>query len=200
VRLLGAVSLERVAQLHNAADIFLLPSLIEGIALALFEAMALESVPVISDVGGQRELVTPDCGFLIPVSEPLREIREYVAALKGLLENPQRRQAMGAACRARVCEHFRLEQMTDTFVAALREAGERHATNAVTLPAPSVCQDAATRAIDHIRLTIDNAVKVEALLLLDEKLNKQEKIIQRLQRQIEALRAQSAPEEHAPAY
>jgi glycosyltransferase involved in cell wall biosynthesis len=200
VRLLGAVSLERVAQLHNAADIFLLPSLIEGIALALFEAMALESVPVISDVGGQRELVTPECGYLIPVSEPIREIREYVTVLKGLLENPERRKKMATASRARVCDHFRLDQMTDTFVAALREAGERHAKNVVTLPAPSVCREAATLAIDHIRLTIDNAVKVEAILLLDEKMCKQEKAMQRLQRQIETLRAQPTLEEHARAY
>jgi glycosyltransferase involved in cell wall biosynthesis len=48
-----------------ATDIFFLPSQWEGIALTLFEAMAMQLVPVAADVGGQRELVTPDCGFLI---------------------------------------------------------------------------------------------------------------------------------------
>jgi len=50
-----------------AADILLLPSVNEGLAIVLLEALAMELVPVAADVGGQRELLTPDCGFLIPV-------------------------------------------------------------------------------------------------------------------------------------
>ena len=189
VRLLGAVSLERVAQLHNATDIFLLPSLIEGIALALFEAMALESVPVVSDVGGQRELVTPDCGDLIPTGNMKRELTDYVSALKQLLENPERRRQMATACRTRVADHFRLGQMTVNFIAALDEAGLRHAARPVQLPSPAACREIATLAIDHVRATIEGAIKVEAVHLLAEKMDKQEKIIQRLQRQIVTLRS-----------
>ena len=201
VRLLGAVSLERVGQLHNASDIFLLPSLIEGIALALFEAMALESVPVISDVGGQRELVTPDCGYLIPLGDATTEIREYVSKLKYLLEHPERRRAMGTACRMRVRDHFRLDQMTDTFIAAMNDAGARCAARRVPLPDPSLCHETATLAIDHLRVAIDNSVKLEAIHLLGEKMDKQEKIIQRLQRQITTLRSpQPAREENELTY
>jgi glycosyltransferase involved in cell wall biosynthesis len=201
VRLLGAVSLQRVAQLHNAADIFLLPSLIEGISLALFEAMALESVPVISDVGGQRELVTPDCGHLVPVGHPATEICQYVAKLKHLLENPEKRRAMGAAGRARIREHFRLEQMTDTFIAAMDEAGRRCASRTLPLPHATLCREMATLALDHVRVSLDNSLKLEAILLFGEKMDRQEKIIQRLQRQIAVLRAAPSDREaHEPAY
>jgi glycosyltransferase involved in cell wall biosynthesis len=201
VRLLGAVPLQRVAQLHNAADIFLLPSLIDGIALALFEAMALESVPVISDVGGQRELLTPECGHLIPVGDPAKEIPQYVAHLKDLLERPEKRRAMGAAARARVREHFRLDQMTDTFIAAMDEAATRAAARAVPLPDPRLCREIATLALEQVRLALDNSIKLEAIFLLEEKMDKQDKVIQRLQRHIATLRSsQLAREENEPAY
>jgi glycosyltransferase involved in cell wall biosynthesis len=189
VRILGAVSLQRVAELHNAADIFLLPSLIEGIALALFEAMALESVPVVADVGGQRELVTPECGHLIPVGDPAQEIGAYVGKLKYLLENPDKRRAMGAAGRARVRDHFRLDQMTDAFIEAMDAATARHATRAVPLPDPRVAREHATLAMDHVRMAIDNSLKLEAILLFEGKMEQQDKIIQRLQKQIQTLRA-----------
>jgi len=189
VRLFGAVSLERVAQLHNAADIFLLPSLIEGIALALFEAMALESVPVVADVGGQRELVTPDCGDLIPTGNITRELTDYVSALKLLLENPGQRRQMATACRSRVTDHFRIGQMTVNFISALEEAGLRHAARPAQLPSPAACREVATLAIDHIRSYIEGSIGMEAIKLLKEEMDKQEKIIQRLQRQIVTLRS-----------
>jgi len=190
-----------VAQLHNAADIFLLPSLIEGIALALFEAMALESVPVVSDVGGQRELVAPDCGHLIPVGDPATEISRYVAELKYLLEHPEKRRAMGAAGRARVREHFRLDQMTDTFITAMDDAGRHCAARTLPLPDARLCREIATLAIEEVRLALDNSVKLEALFLFGEKMDKQEKIIQRLRRQIATLHSpQPAPEENEPVY
>ena len=200
LRLLGAVSLERVAQLHNASDIFLLPSLIEGIALALFEAMALESVPVVADVGGQRELVTPECGHLIPLGEPARELTAYVKALKHLLENPDERRQQASACRARVRDHFRLSQMTATFIVALREAGLRHAQRPVRLPEAAVCREMATLAIDQIRLSYESALRLEHTFLLHERMTRHEKVIAKLQRQTETSRlANPLREENAIA-
>jgi glycosyltransferase involved in cell wall biosynthesis len=196
-RLLGAVSLERVARLHNAADIFLLPSLIEGIALALFEAMALETVPVVSDVGGQRELVTPECGTLVPLGEPRQELTDYVAALKHLLENSDLRRKKATACRERVSDHFTLDQMTATFVAALEEAGMRHHLREASLPSPTVCREMATMAIDHVRLKYQGGIEQDHRQLLQEQLVAQKKIVAKLHRQLETERAaRLIPEEN----
>ena len=63
VHFLGAVPLEQMKGLHSIADIFFLPSQNEGLSLALFETMAMETVSVAADVGGQRELVAADCGY-----------------------------------------------------------------------------------------------------------------------------------------
>ncbi|MCS7291970.1 MAG: glycosyltransferase [Gloeomargarita sp. SKYBB_i_bin120] len=64
IRMLGSVSNERMKDLLAISDIFFLPSLQEGISLAIYEAMAMGVTPVGADVGGQRELVTADCGIL----------------------------------------------------------------------------------------------------------------------------------------
>ena len=190
-RILGAVPLERVVRLHNAADIFLLPSLIEGIALALFEAMALESVPVVSDVGGQRELVTRECGHLIPLGSPETEIPAYVAALRRLVEKPEERARMARACRQRVHNHFPLTHMSATFIAALNDAGLRRTQCATD---PALAREMATMAIEQIRLTHEGLLRCQMNALLEEKCAKQEKVIAKLQRQTAARRI---PEEHA---
>jgi glycosyltransferase involved in cell wall biosynthesis len=122
VRLLGEVSNDRVRELMAAADIFFLPSQWEGIALTLFEAMAMELVPVSSDVGGQRELVTPDCGFLIPHGD--NQLHEYVSVMRQLIESPDLRQTLGAAARQRILERFTIDEMGDRMVELFGKAQE----------------------------------------------------------------------------
>ena len=200
-QILGAVPLERVAQLHNASDVYLLPSLIEGIALALYEAMALESVAVVSDVGGQRELLTPECGYLVPVGEARNEITSYVTALKQLIENPEQRKKMAGNCRKRVQEHFPLSQMTTTFIAAMDEAGLRHENRIVWLPDASVCREIATLAMEHVRVACERSLMHERGSLLQDRMIRQEKIIQKLQKQLQTARsAQEVPEANELLY
>ncbi len=111
------------AQLYRDADIFLLPATWEGIALTLYEAMAMGLPVVASDVGGQRELVTPEAGVLIPPGGP-GEIDRFVDALLPLLERPALRRQMGHAGRARVRAHFPLAAMLAAVTAHLVEAVE----------------------------------------------------------------------------
>jgi glycosyltransferase involved in cell wall biosynthesis len=122
MRLVGTVSPERMRELQAAADVFFLPSLYEGLSLTLFEAMAMETVPVAADVGGQRELVTPECGVLVPVGDG--EIDRYVEVLRGLLDSPARRRELAAAARARVATHFALDTMGDRMAELLDRACE----------------------------------------------------------------------------
>jgi glycosyltransferase involved in cell wall biosynthesis len=109
MRLLGRCSSEEVRELLAISDIFFLPSRHEGISLALFEAMAL-SVPVVAaDVGGQRELVTPECGFLVDADE--EQVSKYLEVLSFLLTNATARKKMGASALQRVKDHFPLDKM-----------------------------------------------------------------------------------------
>lgn len=118
--------------------------------MAIYEAMAMESVPVGADVGGQRELVTPECGYLIPHGE--KEIDEYVGVLKHLIESPAERKEMAKACRERITAHFRLDQMVDRMIELLNKA-QRLAQNE---PRPAVSKglglEFATQALELARV------------------------------------------------
>jgi glycosyltransferase involved in cell wall biosynthesis len=149
VRLLGSVSSTRVREMMAAGDLLLLPSENEGIAFVLFEAMAMALVPVAADVGGQRELVTPECGVLIPPGGD--QVAQYVAALERLITDPSQRAAMAIAARTRVVERFDRQQMIDCMLARI----ERAETLARTAPRPPVDCDlglaSASLAIEYLQ-------------------------------------------------
>lgn len=112
---LGAVANSQVRALMAKAAIYLLPSQMEGIALALFEAMAMGAVPIAGDVGGQRELVTPDCGVLIQREflTLAEEEQAYFNALENVLTNPQILAKLSAAARKRIESHFDIRHLAE---------------------------------------------------------------------------------------
>lgn len=130
MRVLGAVPNARVAALLAASDLLLLPSQDEGIALVLFQALAAGVVPVAAAVGGQAELVTADCGILVPQSGD--EQAAYVAALRQLLDDPQQRTARAAMAMTRVRAEFDLNTMGGTMHGVLSAA----VTHAAHTPLP----------------------------------------------------------------
>ena len=155
VRLTGALPEEEVREVMAAGDILLLPSAREGIALALYEAMAMELVPVAADIGGQRELVTPDCGVLIPPSR--NETAAYVAALVALLRDPARRAAMSACARRRILDHFRIDQFGERMDMLIRRARDDALRAERPIPAESDVVRSATEAICLARQSRDAA-------------------------------------------
>lgn len=124
VRLRGEQSIDEMRNLILASDIFFLPSEWEGIALSIYEAMAAGLAVVGADVGGQRELVSPDCGILVPRTDVETETREYVAALERFLSDEALRRETGARARQRIVEHFALERMGERMLALFDRAIE----------------------------------------------------------------------------
>jgi glycosyltransferase involved in cell wall biosynthesis len=92
-----------VPDLLAASDLFVLPSLWEGLSMALLEAMATGLPIVASEVSGTVQAIVPgEHGLLIPPGEP----RAIVDAISALLSDPDRAHKMGAAARARVNAEF----------------------------------------------------------------------------------------------
>ena len=120
VLLVGAV--EDVADFLHAGDVFVLPSVAEGMSNSLLEAMA-SGLPVIaSDIGGNRDLVTNDVtGCLV---DP-HDARGWAEAVVGLLENPTRARGLGSSARAFVVENYSLEQIVRRYVALYRTLPRR---------------------------------------------------------------------------
>lgn len=81
-------------------DLFVLPSLEEGLSTALIAAMASGLAVVASDTGGIPDVVTPECGILVPPGDP----EALARAILGLARDPATREAMGRAAAARARE------------------------------------------------------------------------------------------------
>lgn len=89
-------------------DIFVMPSLDEGLPIAVLNAMA-EGLPVVgTSVGGLPELIEDGCtGYLVPPHDPSALARQ----LRCLILEPERRRIQGAAGRERVRNRFSADQM-----------------------------------------------------------------------------------------
>ena len=131
-RFLGELDEPTLRHVYAASDVFLAPSEIEGISRSLYEAMAMGCVPVVSDVGGQRELVVPGTGSLVDASG--REAAPYVAAVRPWLDRRAREQA-AAAARAHIVAHFDTRCTVERVCAALQLGMARRAQRQEQLPA-----------------------------------------------------------------
>ncbi len=107
----------------QAADIFVLPSIQEGLSLSALEAMALGKPVVACRVGGTPEVVVDgQTGVLVSPGQP----EELASALQGLLEHPDQARAMGAAGRERVRNSFDFEQMVSKIEEIYRSLISQH--------------------------------------------------------------------------
>ncbi len=101
---------EQIDPYVKGADIFILPSLFEGMPNAVMEAMALGKPVIATDVNGARELIEDGIsGIIIPPKDP-----DVIArTLIDLIGNPERQAALGAAARERVENYFTVPVMID---------------------------------------------------------------------------------------
>lgn len=106
-------------------DVFVLPSLAEGISNTILEAMACGLPVIATDVGGNPELVQDGVtGRLIP----RRDLGALSQAIGFYLSHPAERAQQGKAARRVVENHFSLGAMVSGYVSVydrlLRERGE----------------------------------------------------------------------------
>jgi glycosyltransferase involved in cell wall biosynthesis len=88
-------------------DIFVLPSLNEGMGRVLVEAMAAGKPVVASNVGGIPDLVKHEHnGLLVPPGDE----KALAASIRQLIDNPQKAKLMGQRGRE-LCDKFSLEAM-----------------------------------------------------------------------------------------
>jgi glycosyltransferase involved in cell wall biosynthesis len=92
--------------------VYVQPSLYEGFGIATLEAMARGRPIVATEVGATPELVTPDCGVLVPAADP----PALAAAIASLLPDPDRRRALGRAAWER-SRSFSEERMVQSLAA-----------------------------------------------------------------------------------
>jgi len=107
----------------NMLDVFVLPSIGEGMCNTILEAMAVGLPVVATRVGGNPELVVDGAtGALVPPRDT-DALAEAIARYAG---DVQLRQVHGGAGRQRVLQEFTLDRMAERYVALYeREVGRK---------------------------------------------------------------------------
>jgi phosphatidyl-myo-inositol dimannoside synthase len=116
VRMLGRVPDEDLAELYGCADVFAMLCRNrwggleqEGFGIVFLEAAACGVPQVAGDSGGAAEAVADGETGLV-VGRP-SDVSAVAAALAGLLDDPDRRRAMGAAARDRTVAEFGYDRL-----------------------------------------------------------------------------------------
>jgi sugar transferase (PEP-CTERM/EpsH1 system associated) len=103
-----------IADLMRAMDIFVLPSIAEGISNTILEAMATGLPIVATRVGGNPELVeSGENGILVNPKAP----DTMAKGLDTLIADTEQRKRMGLASRRRVEQQFSIDVMVANYLA-----------------------------------------------------------------------------------
>jgi sugar transferase (PEP-CTERM/EpsH1 system associated) len=99
---------DRVPEMLNAMDAFVLPSLGEGMSNTLLEAMACGLPVIVTNVGGNPEIIEDGrTGWLFTPGDA----KGLAAKLKALVNNPVLLREISAAARTHTVERFSLQGM-----------------------------------------------------------------------------------------
>jgi glycosyltransferase involved in cell wall biosynthesis len=101
IKMLDWVSGETLDELLTNAMMFVLPSDLEGLSLALLDAMGAGLCVLSSDVAENREAVA-DAGFTFRRGD----VADLTDRLRFLIANPAVREAAGQAAKRRIREHY----------------------------------------------------------------------------------------------
>jgi glycosyltransferase involved in cell wall biosynthesis len=139
IRMLGWVSGDTLDELLTNAMIFVLPSDMEGLSLALLDAMAAGLCVLASDIPENREAVE-GAGYVFRCGDA----EDLAERLRFLIANPAVREAAGKAAAQRVREQYRWQEISENIEKAYFEICGRKAVT-VSRKKPSAPEERAER-------------------------------------------------------
>lgn len=114
----GWVDQDRLMALYSEADIFVLPSLAEGIPMVLMEAMALGIPCVAPRISGIPELIEHGVdGLLFTVAD----VDDLTQMVRTLLESPELQPRIGRQAREKVLREYDMATNTARFATLLEK-------------------------------------------------------------------------------
>lgn len=120
----------RVPEMLNAMDVFVLPSLNEGMSNTLLEAMACGLLVLATNVGGNPEIVEDNISGCLFTPGDTAWLANKLTLLAG---NPALIHQLGTAARNHAIESFSLSRMLDTYRSFYLDlAARRHVAAART--------------------------------------------------------------------
>lgn len=114
----GPLPFPKLKELYRTSTVFCLPSIEEGFAQVLLQAMASGLPVVTTDVAGGADLVDPgENGLIVPANDP----DALAAALGELTADPGRSWAMGRQARQHIEASFRWSHYVDRAIDAYEQ-------------------------------------------------------------------------------
>jgi glycosyltransferase involved in cell wall biosynthesis len=98
---------ERRIEILRAADVFILPSLVEGLSLSLLEAMACGAACVATDAGADAEVIAGGAGIVLNTQGVTTQLKTLLPVLR---DHPEFTMLLGRKGRQRVLERYTLSQ------------------------------------------------------------------------------------------
>lgn len=112
IHFLGRRKQEEVQEILSISDIFVLPSLVEGLPTSIVEAMASKCPVVATDVGGIPEIVKDKkTGFLVPP----QDANAIADKIEILLKDSKLSGKMGESGVERVKKNFTIDRMVKSY-------------------------------------------------------------------------------------
>jgi glycosyltransferase involved in cell wall biosynthesis len=98
---------QRRIEILRAADVFILPSLVEGLSLSLLEAMACGVACVATDAGADAEAIDKGAGIVLETQGVTTQLKTLLPVLR---DHPEFTMLLGRKGRQRVLERYTLSQ------------------------------------------------------------------------------------------
>ncbi len=98
---------QRRIEILRGSDVFILPSLVEGLSLSLLEAMACGLACIATDVGADGEVLQGQAGIIV---NPQRVVTELQTLLPLMREHTEFTARLGQKARQRILERYTLSR------------------------------------------------------------------------------------------
>ncbi len=122
----GILPPHEVAKVYQESNLFVFPSVSEGLAEVVLEAMATGLPVVTTDTSGANDCLQHEKEGLIV---PARDVDAMADAILWCYQHPDESRAMGRAARARIENEFTIDHYIERQIALYRAlAGEKKAT------------------------------------------------------------------------
>jgi len=118
VHLAGPKGREDILLAYNSASVFFLPSVYEGIANVVLEAMSMELPVVATKSGGMEEVITHGYNGMLA---DVYDADALADSLLQLITGEERSRQMGKLARQRILEQFTIEKQAGIFEATYKK-------------------------------------------------------------------------------
>lgn len=117
---------EEYREALRAHQIYLMPSFREGSSISIMESMLAGGVPIVVRASTPGEIVTPECGFAVPVTHSKKIVEGLAQALIQLTENRELLKRFSHNAHERIAEGFTAERYLETINRIYRQVTDRN--------------------------------------------------------------------------